>query len=190
MKIWMASSVPLVKTNCSGLTPKKSATARRASPYSGYTARFAGSRPFFSASITRGEQPTVFSLKSRRSLPSRPAVGGEYGAMSITACRGFTAPLGSRGRLATPHLHAPRVRFQSLGPRQGRDRGSQRRQSSRAQLLYRNHLDVIQNGKTAAHARRAARGEDVIGAGSVIPRRLRAVRSHKHRSRVRDGVEP
>jgi len=28
-------------------------------------------------SITRGEQPTVFSLKSRRSLPSRPAVGGE-----------------------------------------------------------------------------------------------------------------
>ena len=29
------------------------------------------------ASMTRGEQPTVFSLKSRRSLPARPAVGGE-----------------------------------------------------------------------------------------------------------------
>ena len=30
-------------------------------------------------SITRGEQPTVFSLKSSRSLPARPPVGGEYG---------------------------------------------------------------------------------------------------------------
>ena len=29
------------------------------------------------AAITRGEQPTVFSLKSSRSLPLRPAVGGE-----------------------------------------------------------------------------------------------------------------
>jgi hypothetical protein len=32
--------------------------------------------------MTRGEQPTVFSLKSSRSLPARPAVGGEYGAMA------------------------------------------------------------------------------------------------------------
>ena len=45
--------------------------------------------PRFSASITRGEQPTVFSLKSRRSLPARPPVGGEYGAIFWTASRGL-----------------------------------------------------------------------------------------------------
>ena len=45
--------------------------------------------------MTRGEQPTVFSLKSRRSLPARPAVGGEYGAMACTLGRGLMAPLGN-----------------------------------------------------------------------------------------------
>ena len=35
------------------------------------------SRRCFRNSMTRGEQPTVFSLKSRRSFPARPAVGGE-----------------------------------------------------------------------------------------------------------------
>src|ERR1017187_3444367 len=48
-----------------------------------------------SAATTRGEQPTVFSLKSRRSLSARPPVGGEYGDMASTAGRGLTPPLGS-----------------------------------------------------------------------------------------------
>src|SRR5580698_6753824 len=45
-------------------------------------------------STTRGEQPTVFSLKSRRSLPARPALGGEYGAMLSTALRGVGLVIG------------------------------------------------------------------------------------------------
>ena len=63
--------------------------AALASPYSGYTASPSAPMPRFSASITRGEQPTVFSLKSRRILPARPAVGGEYGAIFWTARRGL-----------------------------------------------------------------------------------------------------
>src|SRR4051794_29032928 len=84
-----------------------------AGPYSGYTASPPGSSPSFKAAMTAGEHPTVFSLKSRRNLPARPPVGGEYGAMATTAGRGLTAPLGSFGGLgftgaAPPPIgHAP-----------------------------------------------------------------------------------
>ena len=44
--------------------------------------------------MIRGEEPIVFSLKSSRSLPARPPVGGEYGAILSTASRGRGAPLG------------------------------------------------------------------------------------------------
>src|ERR1700752_4020895 len=47
-------------------------------------------RYFVRHSITAGEQPTVFSLKSRRSFPALPPVGGEYGAMRRTDSRGFS----------------------------------------------------------------------------------------------------
>ncbi len=47
-------------------------------PYlAGYTAMPLSLSDSRRNSSTRGEQPTVFSLKSRRSLPARPAVGGE-----------------------------------------------------------------------------------------------------------------
>jgi hypothetical protein len=71
----------------------------------------------FRNSMMRGEQPTVFSLKSRRSLPARLPVGGEYGAMLSTAERGRGAPLGIFCLAGNPHLHRARVRFQALGAR-------------------------------------------------------------------------
>ena len=74
-----------------------------------------------SASITRGEQPTVFSLKSRRSFPSRPPDGGEYGAMPRTASRGVRACSAS----AIARLHGSRVRLQPFRARQRGDGGRQ-----------------------------------------------------------------
>ena len=78
MKTWMASSVPLVKRNCSGRDAEIARDGLLGPAVLGIDGQ-AGrvERVAQSASITRGEQPTVFSLKSRRSLPARPAVGGE-----------------------------------------------------------------------------------------------------------------
>ncbi len=65
------------------------------------------------ASITCGEHPTVFSLKSRRSLSARPPVGGEYGAIEMTAGRGLDRAFGQlRSFHWRPDLHRARVRFQ------------------------------------------------------------------------------
>src|SRR5271170_918205 len=72
-------------------------------------------------SITLGDAPTVFSLKSRRSLPVRPPVGGEYGAMFSTASRGCNTPGGRSIRLLAKadlvthtHLYGSRMRFQTF----------------------------------------------------------------------------
>ncbi len=67
--------------------------------------------------MTRGEQPTVFSLKSRRILPARPPLGGEYGAISSTALRGVG--------LSKPHLDRSGMRFETFG---ASERGDRRRQ--------------------------------------------------------------
>ena len=72
--------------------------------------------------MTAGEQPTVFSLKSSLSLPSRPPVGGEYGAIFFTASRGS----------GIPHLDRTGVTFQALGAGDGRDRKARARADLRA----------------------------------------------------------
>src|SRR5277367_4740196 len=81
-------------------------------------------------SITLGDAPTVFSLKSRRSLPVRPPVGGEYGAMFNTASRGCKTPGGSSIRLLAKthlithtHLYRSGMRFQTLRSRECSDGG-------------------------------------------------------------------
>src|SRR5271156_6694128 len=88
-------------------------------------------------STTLGDAPTVFSLKSRRSLPARPPVGGEYGAIRRTASRGCKTP-GGKSILLAPktHLHRAGVSFQSFGASQ---RGDGRRQASQA--IERQFLD-------------------------------------------------
>src|SRR5271170_206601 len=79
-------------------------------------------------SITFGDAPTVFSLKSRRSLPPRPPVGGEYGAILSTASRGCNTPGGrsifllGKTHLGTyTHLYGTGMGFQTFGTRQRGD---------------------------------------------------------------------
>src|ERR1035438_4225200 len=140
----IASSVPLVSVKSSGSTAKKSASSCFTSSYSGYTARLASVRCSRRYSITLGEAPTVFSLKSRRSLSDRPPVGGLYGAILNTASRGCNTPGGkSIFLLAKSHLHGAGMRFQTLGASECRDCWRQPLQSLDTQLLHRDDLDEI-----------------------------------------------
>ena len=93
--------------------------------------------------MTRGEQPTVFSLKSRRSLPARPPVGGEYGAISSTALRGK----GSVKPRFKPHLHRSGMCFQPFRASQRGDRRSQVFQRRDVELLNGDHFHEIGGGK-------------------------------------------
>src|ERR1700693_357682 len=145
-------------------TPKNAPSSCLISPYSGYTARPASVRFWRRYSSTLGEAPTVFSLKSRRSLSARPAVGGEYGAILSAAPRGSSAPGGrSIFLLAKPHLHRPRVRFQALGTGQRRNRRRQFDQTLRREFLYRNYFHEIDRRQSPANASGARRRQDVVG---------------------------
>src|SRR5580658_748884 len=140
----------------SGSTPKKSASSRLISPYSGYTARPASLRCSRRYSITFADAPTVFSLKSRRSLPARPPVGGEYGAILSTASRGCNTP-GGRSILLLAKTHhifqtnfdGTCMCFQTFGAREGRNRRRKVPKTGGGQLLHRNDLHKIGGGKTA-----------------------------------------
>src|SRR5580700_7261750 len=137
----MASSVPLVRMKSSVSTPKNAPNSCLISPYSGYTARPASVRFWRRYSSTLGDAPTVFSLKSSRSLSARPAVGGEYGAILRTASRGSSTPGGrSIFLLAKPHLHRARVRFQALGAGQRRNCWCKFGQTFGREFLHRNYL--------------------------------------------------
>src|SRR2546425_9896108 len=72
-----ASSPPLVSSNSSDRTPKYRAIRRVGARYSGYIASCLVVS-FASARRTAGEQPEVFSLKSRRILSDRPSAGASY----------------------------------------------------------------------------------------------------------------
>src|ERR1035438_8474234 len=140
----MASSVPLVSVKSSASTAKKSASSCFTSSYSGYTARLASFRWSRRYSITLGEAPTVFSLKSSRSLSDRPPVGGLYGAILRTASRGCNTPGGkSIFLLGKADLHGAGMRFQTLGASECGDGRRQLLQSFRRQLLHRDDLDEI-----------------------------------------------
>src|ERR1019366_2914002 len=96
-------------------------------------------------SITRGEQPTVFSLKSRRSFPARPPVGGEYEAIFWTALRGTSAPVFVVSFMAA-YLGRTRVRFQTFGARQFRDGRSQTMNAPQRTFLPRDNLHETRRG--------------------------------------------
>src|ERR1022692_1555724 len=148
----MASSVPLVSVKSSGSTAKNFASSCFTSSYSGYTARLASVRCSRRYSITLGEAPTVFSLKSRRSLSARPPVGGLYGAILNTASRGCNTPGGkSIFLLAKADLHGAGMRFQAFGASECGDGRRQPLQSFRRQLLYRDDLDEVSRGKATAN---------------------------------------
>src|SRR5580692_9771435 len=107
-------------------------------------------------SITRGEQPTVFSLKSRRSFPARPPLGGEYGAMRSTAFLGLSA---FPGLLLKTNLHGAGVGFESFGPGESGDGRSEFREGAGVELLDRDHLHEVGRGQASAQTGEAAGGE-------------------------------
>ena len=74
---WIASSVPLVIAICSESTLKNEEMISRAELYSGYIATLFAESACATATVTDGEQPTVFSLKSSRTAAPLPCVGGE-----------------------------------------------------------------------------------------------------------------
>src|SRR6202035_5216512 len=145
-------------------TPKNAPSSCLISPYSGYTARPASVRFWRRYSSTLGEAPTVFSLKSSRSLSARPAVGGEYGAILSTASRGSSTPGGRSIFLpAKPHLHRARVRFQALSASQRRNRGRQFDQTFRCELLHRNYFYEIDRRHSPATAGGAGGWQNMVG---------------------------
>src|ERR1700693_4867505 len=155
----MASSVPLVSVKSSASTSKNSASSCFTSSYSGYTARPASLRWSRRYSITLGEAPTVFSLKSSRSLSARPPVGGLYGAIRSTASRGCNTPGGkSIFLLAKAHLHGAGMRFQALRPSESSDGRREFVQRFRRQLLHRDYLDEVGGRKATANASGSRRG--------------------------------
>src|ERR1700757_2378812 len=120
--------------NSSTPTPKNFARLAIASVYSGYMESASAVTYLRRHSTTLGEQPTVFSLKSRRSFPARPPVGGEYGVIWRTAARGARAS-------HTTHLHRTGMRFESFRAGQLRNRRRQSVKSLACQFLHRDHLN-------------------------------------------------
>src|SRR5580765_7415745 len=103
-------------------------------------------------SITLGEQPTVFSLKSRRSFPARSPVGGEYGAIFRTAARGLSASPTAHLR---PQFNRTCVRFESFRASQSRNCRRQSFEPLGCQLLHSDHLDEVGRRESSAQPRRA-----------------------------------
>jgi hypothetical protein len=138
-------------------------------------------------SITRGEQPTVFSLKSRRSLPARPAGGRRIGRHGDgTAGRGLNGASGQLGGLgiAGPHLHRARVRFQAFGARQRGDRRAPARASPprSAAAPKSPSRNPPPTGRRAGAPRRRWAARDWVRRRNRPP--LRAERAHEDAARV------
>src|SRR5262249_40162794 len=96
-------------------------------------------------------QPMVFSLKSRRSLFSRPPEGGEYGAILMTASRGRS--LFSLLVATDANLDGSGVCFESLSPCECCHCWCEFRKCSGADLLGRDDLHVIGGGESTPQTR-------------------------------------
>src|SRR3984885_3618942 len=134
---------------------------------------------------TRGEQPEVFSLRSRR-RPSRPTSGGSYAGRLRTDSRALSmaAPRLLDRNSPCAHLNRMRVSRQSLRFREHLNRWTDSPQPRPRNLLYGDELHKIQNVEPPAKSRRAARRQDMIRTRRVIARRLRRIIADKHRSRI------
>src|SRR6266851_5568295 len=95
-------------------------------------------------SITLGDAPTVFSLKSSRSFPARPPVGVLYAAILRTASRACKTPGGRSILLAAKtHLHRTGMCFQTFGARQGGDGGGKLAQAIEGEFLNGYYLHKV-----------------------------------------------
>src|ERR1700680_3614704 len=96
-----------------------------------------------SARKTAGEQPTVFSLKSRRSFLARPSSGASYGASPKTALR--TGTIGSFVRFTGAPRHAP-------SGAQGGDARGEPLQSTARNFLRARTFHEVRDAQAAARA--------------------------------------
>src|ERR1700733_14348259 len=129
---------------------------------------------------TRGEQPEVFSLRSRR-IPARPTSGGSYAGRLRTDARALS--------MAAPHLldrNSPcadlnrmRVSRQSLRCCEHLNRRTDSPQPRPRKFLYGDEFHKIQNAEPAAKSRRSTRRQHM-----VRPRRQRKIIADENRSRI------
>ena len=103
---------PVGKQHCGGSSDRCWATLASTWPRSGYFARSAAAI-LARASRTRGEQATVFSLKSSRS-PCRPPSGGWYACIRLTAARGSGVCCNTISAIDPPRPHCFRMAEQSF----------------------------------------------------------------------------
>src|SRR3984957_955925 len=124
---------------------------------------------------TRGEQPTVFSLKSRRK-PSRPLSGGWYVGRLHTASRALS--------MREPRADRFGVRTQSFRFRQGFDDRRDCFQTIPRKLLHADDFHKVEYAQPPAKSRRATSGQHVIWARSIVTRSLRRILTHEDRPRI------
>src|SRR6185437_708148 len=145
-------------------------------------------------SSTCGGAPTVFSLKSRRSLLRRPPVGGWYGAIRSTASRGLSAfvsesvrdsgSVSITGLVDTTNFHGARMRLQTFCSGERRDGRAQVLQGRWRELLNSDHLHKIGCGQAAPQTGDALRWEYVTRTGGIIAGGLGRIRAEKHSARI------
>src|SRR4051794_37368525 len=107
--------------------------------------------------------------------------------MRMTASRGrrrFSALVAT-----DTDLYRSGVCFQSLSAGECCDRGCEPRQSLRADLLYRDHLDVIGSREPAPQARGSGGGQNVIWAAGVVARGLGTGGADKYAACVANSRE-
>src|SRR5215831_6319413 len=166
----MASSAPLVSSNCAGATPSDCATSF--SPFSrrGYFASV-DALMLFNLASTRGEHPVVLSFMSRRRSISGLLNGEWYSRISRTHLRALS--------IGGPRSNGFCVRLQPFGLGQRYHRRADAVQPVTRKLLDRNGLNKIMHSKSTAKAGHAARGQHMVRTGSVVARRLRRIIAHK-----------
>src|SRR5579872_1344662 len=115
------------------------------------------------ARTTAGEQPTVFSLKSRRSFAARPSFGALYGARPRTALRigimksapAWTNIFGTAASLA--HLYGARMRLKPFSSGHRRNHRREPLQTGRRNFLRAATFHKVRDAQAAAGARPSRR---------------------------------
>src|SRR5690242_13054222 len=108
---------------------------------------------------TRGEQPPVFSLRSRFKAARAPEGEWYEGILSMLAL-GFS--------ILVPHAHGLGVRFQSFGFGEGLYRRPQMLQSFLRHFLHRDDFQKVRHAETSAVTGNAASGQRMVRPGRVI----------------------
>src|SRR5208337_5152862 len=88
-----------------------------------------------------------------------------------------------------PHFHGVCVRLQAFRARQGYNRRAKARQALPGDLLNRDALHKIRRAQAATQTRRSTGGQNVIRAGSIIPRCDRTVTAQENRAGRLDSIE-